>query len=315
MKIKSLFLAIPVLGAALLGGCFVSESRSTDKSGDSARLILTTKVRDVGTLTKSAASNPSEPIKLKKLIVTLTSSVGSDAVIYDTIYPGENDFDSSAAENQIVSKDYPVKPLRDWNIRIETRDANDSTVHFKDTTVLGLQVGENRFVPLNLTARFVAFAAHFVLPDSLGSQSSNVKQKLYIDSLMMVVNGTDTVVYSTVAPNYFSAAPDTHVVMWNYVPVGRDTSTVALFVFADSLGSWDSQLPIFSDTITITNLDSVYTSDPEWTGPGSASDPACADNPSTCGGAVADLEITLGKVDLVKIVTDVNGTPLPKRKD
>lgn len=327
-RVKSRVLySLPLVGALLLAGCFATgEDRSVEsvRTGD-ARLVLSMGVNDVGNLAKpalgkAAATTPAPAgIKLKYLIVTLTSSVAADSVISDTIVasdaPGSK-FRTDASVEQVVLKQYSIKPLRDWTIKVETRDEKDSLVHEFVSEEEDITIGESRLVEMNLAARFVVYAARFVLPDSIGSSSSSVKQKLYVDSLMMIVTTVsggdtlrDTVLFST-APGYFTAAPDTHVVAWNYVPRTSVNPQVELYVFGDSLGNWDTQMPIFGDTIVITNIDSTYAPSLPWMGPGSEHDPN-----GQGGGAVADLKITLGPVDVVTIRPSIPGTPLARRKD
>jgi hypothetical protein len=164
---------------------------------------------------------------------------------------------------------------------------------------------------LDLSSRFVVYVAKFTLPDSIGSQSADQKQKLYVNRFVMVVDG-DTVRDTTSSPGFFAADPSFHLVEWNYVLADTEHD-LELYVYADSLGDWDPSLPIFGDTIHIASTDTTYTPELPWTGPGSPNDPNY--DPSNPGGARAGLDITLGAVSIVNINPSVGGNPLPKRKE
>ncbi len=317
MKIKSLFLATSMIGATILGGCFMTDGGKP--SGDNQRpanLVISMGVKDVNNLSKPGLSKSAvanDGIVLSKLVVTLTSSVVTDAVIRDTVLADTGDFVSTSTDAQQVLRNYAVKPLRNWTIQVKTLDVNDSVIHISSSVQNNLTVGEVRPVTLNLASKFVVYVAKFVLPDSIGSQSSDQKQKLYVHRFMMVVDGDTVRDTSTTPPDYFSAAPDTHKVFWNYVKADT-VHTLQLYVYADSLGDWDPNLPIFGDTIQITSTDTTYTPELPWMGPGSEHDPACQANPSNCGGATTGLTINIGAVGSVVIVPGVPENPLPKRK-
>ena len=208
-RIKLLGLTALTAGSLLLGGCFVNDGgRAIDGEAGDASLVISMGVRDVGSLSKPglAKSSAVEPegIQLSKLIVTLTSSIGSDAVIRDTLEASDDSgstFTSDASAAQTVQKQYAIKPLRDWTVEVKTLDVNDSVVHVSSATINDVEVGDVRAVTLNLASRFVVYVAKFVLPDSIGSSDTNVtaKQKLNINRLVMVVDG-DTVVDSTGSP-------------------------------------------------------------------------------------------------------------------
>lgn len=309
---KSLFLGTAVLAATVLGGCFVNDGGKPSAEDQTAELSFKFKVKDVESLSKSGLGK-SSAITLKKLVVTLTSSVGSDAVIRDTVLADTGDFTSDASSNQQITKRYAVKPLRNWTVQVKTLDLNDSVIHGASAVANKVEIGETRALTLNLVSKFVVYSAKFFLPDSLGSSDSNVtqKQKLYINRFMMVVDG-DTVRDTSSSPGFFSAYPASHTVDWNYVR--SDTvHSLELYVFADSLGDWDPTRPIFGDTILITSTDTTYTPDLPYTGPGSPSDPNY--DPSNPGGAKLDLTINIDPVPVVQIIPGMCTDCLPKRQD
>jgi hypothetical protein len=310
---KSLFLGTAVLAATVLGGCFLNDGGKSDKQDEAAQLSFKFKVKDVESLSKSGLGK-SSAITLSKLVVTLTSSVGSDAVIRDTILASDTgDFTSDANDDQQITKQYAVKPLRNWTVQVKTLDVNDSIIHGASAIASNLEIGETRALTLNLVSKFVVYRAKFYLPDSLGSSDTNVtqKQKLYINRFMMVVDG-DTVRDTSSSPGFFAASPAFHTVDWNYVR--SDTvHSLELYVFADSLGDWDPSRPIFGDTILITSTDTTYTPDLPYTGPGSPSDPNY--DPSNPGGAKLNLTINIDPVPVVQIIPGICSDCLPKRKD
>lgn len=320
---KALVLGSAVAATLALTGCLFSSDKS---SGGNADLVISMGVKDIDNLAKSGLSKSSvaapSGIVLKKLIITLTSSVGGDAVIRDTILADTGAFVSNSSAPQSILRNYPVKALRNWTIDIETRDENNVVIHSATSTQNDLTIGENRLVNLTLNAKYVVYAAKFVLPDSLGSLTSDLKQKLYFNRFMMVVDG-DTVRDTSATPGFFSAAPDTHSVFWNYVKA--DTAhDLQLYVFADSVRmdsisggnwTWPQDLPLYGDTLHITSTDTTYTPQLPWMGPGSEHDPKCQANPTNCGGSNVGLTINIGAVGSVVIVPGLSGTPLPKRQD
>ncbi len=315
---KKFMAGAAVLGAFVLGGCFMTDSGSKSADvGPNANLVVSVGMKDVNNLTKPGLGKASA-ITFKHMIITLTSSIATDEVIRDTLVADpDSAFKPDAHTGQSVLKNYSVKPLRDWTVSVETFDVNDSVIHGDSVTQTNLQIGETRAFLLNLAPKFVVYVAKFVLPDSIGSADVNVtaKQKLNIKRFVMIVEG-DTVRDTTSTPGYFAADPVSHEVIWDYVSTAVDSPRVELYVFTDSLGgmgSWDPDLPLFADTIVVTNIDSTYTPELPYTGPGSPSDPNY--DPANPGGAVAGLEIVIGPVGIVEINPVVPTNPLPRRKD
>ena len=322
MKVfKRLGLLALTSGALVLGGCFVNDSSRSDVELGDANLVISMGVRDVGSLSKSgllkSAAAPTQGIELAKLVVTLTSSIGTDSVIRDTVLASDaagSSFTPDASEAQQVMKQYAIKPLRSWTVEVKTLDVNDTVVHIASANVNNVQVGDVRAVTLNLSSRFVVYVAKFLLPDSIGSSDTNVtmQQKLNINRLVMVVDG-DTVVDST-SSGYFAPAPSENFIVWPYVR-SDTTHTVGLYVYTDSLGGWDPTLPVFGSEIEITSIDSTYAPQLPWTGPGSPSDPNYDPENPGLGGSQAALTIEIGPVDMVEINPVLPINPLPRRKD
>jgi hypothetical protein len=319
---KVLALGSVALVASVLTGCLFSGDKS---SGGKADLVISMGVKDIDNLSKAGLSKSAtgaSGIVLNKLVITLTSSVLSDSAIRDTVLADTGAFVSTSSSAQSILRNYPVKALRNWTIEVKTLDVNGVVIHIATSTQNNLTIGENRLVTLNLNSKYVVYVAKFVLPDSLGSQTSTQKQKLFVNRFVMVVDG-DTVSDTSATPGFFSAKPDTHSVFWNYVKADT-VHDLQLYVYADSVrmdsvsgGQWDwpKNKPLYGDTIHITSTDTTYAPELPWMGPGSPDDPACQVNPSTCGGSNVGLTINIGAVGSVVIVPGLPGTPLPKRKD
>lgn len=312
--LKKFLLGTSILGASVLGGCLMNDSGKQADVGPSANLVISVGVKDVNNLSKPGLGK-SAAITLDKLIITLTSNISGDSVISDTIvaHP-DSAFKPNASVAQSVLKNYSVKPLRNWTVSVKTIDVNDSVIHLSSKTENNLQIGETRAFVLNLTSKFIVYVAKFVLPDSIGSADTNVtgKQALNIKRFVMVIDG-DTVRDTSASPGYFASAPAVNQVIWDYVSTATDTHDVELYVYTDSaggMGNWDPALPLFADTIHVTDIDSVYTPELPYTGPGSPSDPNGAG-----GGSVAGLTINIGAVGVVNLEPKVPTNPLPRRKD
>jgi hypothetical protein len=308
--IQTFSIVSATLSATLLSACFSEGMNNNPQApGQSAKLVIGMGVKDVGSLGKQGLAK-GHAITLSKLVVTLTSNVSTDSVIRDTVLAGTPGFSSASGSQQTVFRNYNIKPLRNWIVEVKTLDLKDSVIHRGVDTAKGVTVGESRVVTLNLTSRFVVYAAKFLLPDSIGSSDTNVtgRQKLDVNRIVMVVDG-DTVMDSTTAANtYFPSAPTPALLEYNYIPVDKDTTSVELYVYSDNLGNWDPNLPIFGDTIKVSDLDSIYKPTLPWTGPGSSHDPA-----GPGGGSTAEVNIVIGPVDVVFLEPVVPLNPLSKQ--
>ncbi len=282
-----------VLVLLLSSAC--SRNRTAVGPEDDARLVLGVQLENVNLRAgEGAGLGKSSEIILQHLILTLTSSVESDPVIRDTILAGAEGFSPNAMMPQQVSASYNVRALRSWTIDVQTRDINDSLIHFATTTVGNLGLGETRGVLLNLASRFAVYSAGFVLPDSIGSVTGEFREQLKVNRFVIVVDG-DTVRDTTrPAQQYFAPAPARHVVDYNYARVDA-SHTVALYVYGD-LNDWPAGLPLYSGAFVISSPDSSYTPVLAWTGPSTG---------------MPGLEVTLGAVNVVNIEPVVPVNPLP----
>jgi hypothetical protein len=301
-----LALAAVAVGALALTGCMTEGSNGEKET----RLTVSMGVKDVNKLAK-AGLGKSSTISLAKVVVTLKSSVATDSVIRDTILPGDNGFTATATADQSVAKAYNVKPLRSWKIYVKTVDVAGVVIHEDSASADSIKIGESRPVSITLGSKYVMYVAKFTLPDSIGSATGAFKEKLNVNRFMLVVDG-DTVRDSTKASGYFSSAPNVHTVGYDYVEAGTP-HVLKLFVFGD-MNDWDSNLPLYGDSVSIAATDTGTTKTPTltYTGPGSPSDPDWSSvNPG--GAKIEDLTIVIGKVGVVEIEPTLPPNPLPKK--
>jgi hypothetical protein len=316
MNFKTLLLGTAALGTLVFAGCMTDSGKHSE--GKPALLSVSMGMKGVNGLSKAAVAPTG--IVLEKLVVTMTSSIGTDAVIRDTVLADTGDFSSNSAVAQAFSKQYSVKSLRSWTIEIKTIDENGVTVHIDTKTAADLGIGEVRGLVFNLKSKYMVYAAKFTLPDSLASSDPLVtmKQALYVNRFMMVIGGDTVRDSSATSGGYFAKSPAEHYLLWNYVDTAVGQS-VELYVFADSTRmadssggwTWPKDKPIFGDTIVVTKIDSTYSPELPWSGPGSPNDPDY--NPANPGGGKVGLTINIGAVGRVDINTTTGG--LPKRKE
>jgi hypothetical protein len=281
--------ALSLLGALAIGstvsGCMTDSGSSSANTAD-AQIVVQAGVRDVNKvngLTKTSV------IKLKKMVITLTSSDTSDAVKRDTILANDSvgsTFTTTATADQVFAKSISVKPLRSWTVEVKTLDDNDSVIHSNSQLVSSLLVGETRAVTINLTSRFVMYEAKFSLPDSLNFTLLSLKQQLAITRVVMTVDG-DTVVDSTRTPR-FAIAPTVNSVRFDYISV-NDTPDVKL-EFYGRIGADTTVSKLFQYEFENVNPDSTSPTPVQavYTGPN-----------STQLSAITGLNINIGKVGTV----------------
>jgi hypothetical protein len=280
--------ALSIVGIVALSGSFVgclndSSSSSTDRE---ARLFIQAGVKDVN---NAKALGKSSVITLEKLIITMTSHIGTDSTIRDTILANDSltsSFKTISTSNQTFAKNYSVKPGRNYVIEVKTLDINDSIIHYDTVHANGMLAGETRPISVTLTSRFVMYEAKFSLPDSLNFTAIDVKQKLNIDRVLMIVDGDTVADSSRVTP--FSSAPTVHTVRFDYMNV-TDTPDVKI-EFYGRVGDDTTVYKMFEylfENVSPTN-ESPTPVQGIYTGP-----------PSSSIGAFTGLTINIGKVGTV----------------
>jgi hypothetical protein len=281
--------ALSIVGVMALSGAFVgclNDSGPSSSEGGEARLLIQAGVKDVN---KAGNLRKSSVITLEKLIITMTSHIGTDSVIRDTILASDtsgSSFTSVSTSDQTFAKNYSVKPFRNYTIEVKTLDVNDSIIHYHSTTADSMKAGETRPITVSLTSRFVMYEAKFSLPDSLNFTAIDVKQKLNIDRVLMIVDGDTVADSSRVTP--FSSAPTVHTVRFDYMNV-TDTPDVKI-EFYGRVGDDTTVYKMFEylfENVSPTN-ESPTPVQGVYTGP-----------PSSSIGAFTGLTINIGKVGTV----------------
>ncbi|MCD6025091.1 MAG: hypothetical protein K0Q91_2007, partial [Fibrobacteria bacterium] len=252
--------------------------------------------------------NKGSATSLKKMVVTWTSNVSTDAVVRDTILPGTAGF--TASGSQAFSKHYALKPLRHWGLTVKTLDALDSVRHFDSIVSLSLLAGEARVVNVNLARRYHTWNVKISLPDSLGIAGSLFKESLRVHRVRVLLDGVP--VRDTIkSAGYFASAPTTHAMEYDYVRPGARAWKVEVY---GDLPGWSSSLPLFAGTLT-TGCAACGSSDQVslvWMGPGSPSDPNSGSGSPI---VIAPMpSVSISKVNSVIAADDFGpGGPLPKR--
>lgn len=275
-----------VAGALLLAGCLGNDGGSSGET----RLAIRMKMSESAPTGAMAKGNL---IRLRKLVVTLTSSLPSDAVIRDTILADTGAFLSNSQIDQTFNKRYAIVPLRHWTIVVKTLDERDSVVHRDSVQARNLFAGETRIVPLDLSARFTMFEVKFNVPDSIKSGATGIAQDMIITRFVMRVNGA--LVRDSIAPVEFLPSV-VHTVNYDYIRAGTRPD-VTLEFFGHSAGTQDTLL--FSSTLT--GIDPTVEQVPvraTYVGPGSGG----------TGGADARLMFNVGKVHTVRLAVDFQDT-------
>lgn len=283
--------------AATASGC-LNDSGARANPGSDAKLVVTTRVKDVN---KVNGLGKAATISLKKLIITLTPNDTALAVRRDTVLADTGaSFGSTATSDQQFTRDYSVNPLRNWTIVVKTLDAKDSVIHYDSTTADSLFAGETRAVELNLSSRYVMYEAQFSLPDSVNFTLSSFKQPLKVKRAVLRVDGV-IVADSTRSPRFEPSIPPSttvHAIRFDYIRVNR-TPTVKV-EFYGTIGSYPTDTLLF-----VSEFDDVSPSDPN---PPASQPVYVGPDAATLGNvATAGLVINIGKVGTVVFNTNING--------
>jgi hypothetical protein len=290
-RISPFLLGALSLAAAALTGCL---NDAPARTGD-AKISIQMALPDMDATTKGTLSKGSV-IKLKKLIVTMTSNVVTDAIIRDTILASDSTgstFKTSTNADQTFSKAYAIKPLRNWTVVVKTLDTRDSVIHRDSVLASNLLAAETRNITLNLDARYVMYEVKYSVPDSLKSNLSGQGQKLIITRVIVKIDSALAI--DTSSFTGFAPAPVVHSSTYDYIPV-NSTPDVIIRFYGHSVGTNDTLL----FQAIIPNVDPEVEQPPVnaiYVGPGAVGG----------GGAVNNLIINIGKVNTITFNTNVNG--------
>src|SRR5690606_28839252 len=137
-SLKKLTLGVIALGAFSLTACMNSGSAVGPESSDNATVFVTTKMKNINTLSKPGLAKLT-PIELTTLRITAVSDIagtrtlGEDSVVVefdagDVVGDGPGTFLDDATADQQFNVKLSLRPLRSWTITVETIDDEDSVI-------------------------------------------------------------------------------------------------------------------------------------------------------------------------------------------
>lgn len=312
-SLKKLTLGVIALGAFSLTACMNSGSAVGPESGDNATIFVTTKMKNINTLSKPGLAKLT-PIELTTLRITAVSDIagprilGEDSVVVefnagDVVGEGPGTFLDDATEDQEFNVKFSLRPLRSWTITVETIDDEDSVIQSGTASLGILYAGEVKGLSVTADANYNNYEATFNFEDHITSTSGSVdEQDLKITSFAMTIQsetafGVPAGAATEVVPNV------DHKLSIYKVKTALATSTtdsVSLKVYGylpqgpDSGGTLLDPILLYSGAAALNDLSgtSATTVTLDWVGP--------------VTGTVDDLEITISKVGTIQIdaVTD-----------
>jgi hypothetical protein len=185
------FAAIAFLaGASFLGtGCLIGGGGSLTNLPESELAEVNLQIRlgrvdadapaDGGVNAKKSADLPEEAIKLRDMVLRFTSNLRD--TVWDTVTAGVGtSFSGDQSEDQAVSVNVALQPLRWWNIEIKTHDVFDSIIHYANVGPIPSKGGQavSLDVPL-INSRFSFYEARYVLPVHIYSDKVPVEERFY----------------------------------------------------------------------------------------------------------------------------------------
>jgi hypothetical protein len=135
-----------------------------------------------------------ERIQLREMVLRFTSNLRD--TVWDTVYAGVGTgFDGYVEEDQAVSINVALRPLRWWNIEIKTYDIYDSVIHYAVAGPFASKGGQSvsLSVPL-INSRYALYEARYVLPERIYSadvpEDQRVYQKIFFSRLVLSIDST-----------------------------------------------------------------------------------------------------------------------------
>jgi hypothetical protein len=258
---------------------------ATDPGPDPATLPQAS-VNTTVILGKVGALGKTSTINLSRLIITAVSN-GTPA---DTVR------DTSAVSGNVqvtVSKNFTLKPLRNWTVSAKALDTKDSVIHSGTTASFYVRPADTAAVSLNLTSRFAMYQANFnAIPDSISSSSSSGKDAVKIKRVVMKIDGAIKA-DSSVSTSYTGG--QNVIVYFDYVTIG--SHAVVLEAYGD-LNTFSGMLFSGTSTFSVTaGTDDTKAISLGWVGPTSGT---------------GKLSVVIGKVGKVTINGTLPGSVLQK---
>lgn len=294
----SLKIAAALAAAVFLAGCLQDNgltAPSVDPAPQQQTEAVSMRIRmRVGAVN---ALSKGQTISLSKMIVIMTSNGSPADTVRDTLKTSGTTptIAANSTTQQNISKNYLLKGLRSWKIKVSIRDSKDSLIHVDSATTPLLRLADTAVVNLGLNSRFAMYDARFLnLPDSISSTSGNLKQQLRINRLVLKIDGV-IVKDSTSSPKAYFDSLKTSTISYDYVST-LSSHTVEMSAYGP-MGSWNTANPLYTGTRTITSTAGVNDSlgvTLNWVGP------------TTGGGSIT---ATLSRVGKVTITGKLPGTP------
>jgi hypothetical protein len=288
---------------------------------------------------KASADAP-ERIQLRDMVLRFTSNLRD--TVMDTVLAGVGTgFSGSQDEDQAVTVNVALKPLRWWKIEIKTHDVYDSIIHYANVGPIPSKGGQSVSldVPL-INSRYSLYEARYVLPEHVYPSgvpdSERVYQKIFFTRLVLRIDSAVVRDSSSFAPGITSAgtrfigagtalanavgklffrpsrlAPDTitHIQAYKYVRTGPRSFNIRAYGYleGDSVGIRAPRL-LFEGTRSVTIAPGATVPEMpivlDWKGPGSSgSTPSDTVRPGDPDWSGITMKVFIGKVG--KVVQDI----------
>lgn len=286
---------------------------------------------------KSAGEISLERIQLRDMVLRFTSNLRD--TVWDTVVAGVGTgFSGDEQDDQAITVNVALQPLRWWNIEIRTHDVNDSVIHYANVGPIaskgGQQVSMN--VPL-INSRYSLYEARYVFPEKIYPanvpESLRVYQRIFFNKMELLIDSSvvrdsssfssditsagtrfitsDTALRGASGKFFFRPSRSTtdtitHIQTYKYVRTGPRNFIVRAYGYleGDTIGRPPRLLFEGTRAVTIAPGASV----PEipivldWMGPGSSKAPPAAPEDTVPGGADwsgVSMKVFIGKVGKV----------------
>lgn len=286
---------------------------------------------------RAAGEITTEKIQLRDMVLRFTSNLRD--TVWDTVVAGVGPgFSGDEQDDQGITVNVALQPLRWWNIEIKTHDINDSVIHYANVGPIaskgGQQVSMN--VPL-INSRYSLYEARYVFPEKIFPanvpESLRVYQRIFFSNMQLLIDSTvvrdSTSFDSTITsagtrfigsdsalrgangkfffrPSRSATDTITHIQTYKYVRTGPRNFTVRAYGYleGDSVGRPPRLLFEGSRAVTIAAGASVPPIPVilDWVGPGSSKAPPSSPEDSLPGGANwsgLGMTVFIGKVGKV----------------
>lgn len=291
--------------ALALTACMSSGSNpaaATSEDPGYATVLVSTKTKNVNRLSKPGLGKAAA-IELKNLVVEAISDAATPDTVTVTLAVGDSGFAADPTQNQNVAIVLELKALRNWTISARTIDQNDSVIQEGDTTTGTLYAGQVKTLPLIATPNYTMYTAKFNFPDSISSQTGNVKQSISLTKAELLIDGV-------LRADTTGTLVDSARLSYDYVPSSAGTVTLKVYgniengagidPLTDTAWSTGSHL-LFLGSVAVSELDANQSNVVPlvWQGP---------------AGGSAELTVEIKAVGKVDIDGTIDPVVLPKKQ-